>query len=174
MHTNSLRKDLKNNETYYYVDLNIIYSFFEYLSPNDVKFNTLDLEKRKKSILKLIENEINSQKKIKLVISKSVFIEWFQKNIEINWDKNKYKNFKKFVNSQEYDSMINTFKKTHERILKKNSIFCFEWEYKTFYFPKKDSWDHFHVSMRWYKHPILTFDKGMKREYGDSVTLIKK
>ncbi len=151
---NYLKKDSIKKDLKYYVDLNIIYSFFDYLCPIKI-----DKEKRRESLFKFIKN----QKNVKFIISKIVYIEWFQKNIEFHLN-NDCINFNSFIKTKKYEKIINKFEKTHKRIIEKDSIFEFEWEFSKFLRPINQSWDHFHESFKEKKDiKFISFDKNFTK-----------
>ena len=146
----SIKKDLN----YYYVDLNIIYAFFDYLCPIKI-----DKKRRRERLSEFISNK----EKVKFIISKTVYIEWFQKIIRFYLNKNKI-NFNSFTKTPKYKDIINKFEKIHKRITNKNSIFEFEWEFSKFLRPINQTWDHFHESFKERKDvQFISFDKNFTK-----------
>ena len=153
------KKDFK----YYYVDLNVIYVFFDYLTPKNME---IDTKERRECLTKFIlENS-----KIKFIISKTVYIEWFQR--VLNSHLNKDLTFSKFIKKEEYIKIIEKFESAHKRIIDKKSIFEFEWKFLKFIHPWKDSWDHFHESFKEKKNvKFITFDKEFTKNKSDFIYL---
>lgn len=159
------KRELKNR---FYIDLNVIYPFFDYLAPKSVFENKKDLEKRKESII----NFITENPECKFVISRSVYMEWFQRSIEDNWDKSKH-TFNQFRKTNEYKQINDKFEKTHSRIVGGNSRFEFEWEFNEYIRPTNQTWDHFHVAMRQHSLGLITFDRKLSKS-NESFIFLKK
>lgn len=168
-----LKLKKKNKHLNFYVDLNVLYAFFDWLSPNNVSKNKEDILKRLNSIVYFLHDKKN--KNVRFVISRSVYIEWFQKIIDCEWDKEQFKTFNQFCKSDNFKKIIEKFRELNLKIFQKKTLFEFEWKTKTkFGTPKKQSWDFFHVNMREFEYKILTFDKKMKKDFKDSIELLKK
>lgn len=151
----------------FYADLNVIYAYYDYLAPKDVRDNKKDIVNRRESI----KNFISSIGEVKFCISKSVYIEWFQKMMdEENISK---KSHRKFIKSLEYISLITKFKSIHTEIMSGKSIFYFEWNFNIFHYPMTQSWDHFHVTMKDNEHKFVTFDENFCNDKEQYVWLKK-
>lgn len=164
-----LRLDLKNK---FYVDLNIIYPFFDILAPNKISSNEEDLKSRMNAIAYFLKKNDNGDNKVKFLISKSVYIEWFQKIITINMENGE--SYNSFIKTERYKEIIKRFKSVHKKISNSNSIFEFEWNFPEFIEPENQSWDHFHITMRENSYKFISFDKKFSKNKDDFIHLKKR
>ena len=86
-------------------------------------------------------------------------------------NKNKI-NFNAFAKTKNYKNIIDKFEKTYKRIIEKDSIFEFEWEFSKFLRPINQSWDHFHESFKERKDvQFISFDKNFTKNKKDFIYL---
>ncbi len=151
----------------YYVDLNVLFPLFEF-GP----FAIMDGDESRKSRETLALFITKNTDKVKLYITKTVFIEWVQKIVSVQLKK--------------YGGTFNQFKKTPEfktiwiylnqiiKMINKSKRFFFEWKIESIETPVKDTWDHYHVVMREKPRKFLTFDKKFSSNSEDFVWIKTK